>query len=167
MRLPSGRIYCCKICNVDIAFADDCISKCFRGSKGAAYLFTSCVNVFASEKSREEHFTTGRHVVTDIFCTCCNQLLGWKYLVAFEKSQKYKEGKFILDKVSIVKHALWDTVNVPTGSAAGAGDDDNEPPIVVPVAAGNFVPAAFNVHNVAMPDDDGDAPEDDFVSASL
>lgn len=27
LRLPSGRVYCCNVCNVDIAFADDCISK--------------------------------------------------------------------------------------------------------------------------------------------
>lgn len=30
-------------------------------------------------------------------------LSGWKYIVAYESSQKYKEGKWILDKVSLRK----------------------------------------------------------------
>ena len=34
--------------------------------------------------------TTGLHTVQDIFCTSCQQLVGWKYERAFEKSQKYK-----------------------------------------------------------------------------
>lgn len=55
------------------------------------------------ERSREEQFTTGRHVVSDIFCACCNSLLGWKYIVAFEATQKYKEGKFIMDKSSLAR----------------------------------------------------------------
>lgn len=29
--------------------------------------------------------------------------LGWKYVEAFEESQKYKEGKFILEKAMIMK----------------------------------------------------------------
>ncbi len=32
-------------------------------------------------------------------CITCNSVLGWKYEVAYEESQKYKEGKFILEKV--------------------------------------------------------------------
>jgi len=42
--------------------------------------------------------TTGLHTVCDIFCVACGAILGWKYLVAFDKSQRYKEGKFILDR---------------------------------------------------------------------
>jgi hypothetical protein len=122
LRLPSDRVYRCRICHVDLAFVDDCISKvrvptehgkpkltaqfshapqAFRGSRGPAYLFTGCVNVICNERSREEHFTTGRHVVCDIFCGCCMNLLGWKYIVAYESSQKYKEGKYIIDKSAI------------------------------------------------------------------
>ncbi len=77
--------------------------------------------------------TSGRHTVADIYCNCCQQLVGWKYVLftythllasafgcqyhvirlsqklfnpiywlwqesAYEKSQKYKEGKFILER---------------------------------------------------------------------
>lgn len=41
--------------------------------------------------------TTGMHTVSDIYCNCCHQIVGWKYERAYEKSQKYKEGKFILE----------------------------------------------------------------------
>lgn len=41
--------------------------------------------------------TTGRHVVRDISCQGCNEVVGWKYDKAYEASEKYKEGKFILE----------------------------------------------------------------------
>ena len=43
--------------------------------------------------------TTGRHVVRDIACRQCNETVGWKYDKAYEASEKYKEGKFILEAV--------------------------------------------------------------------
>ena len=46
---------------------------------------------------------TGLHTVADVFCCDCCQVLGWKYERAYEESQKYKEGKFILEKSKIVK----------------------------------------------------------------
>ena len=46
---------------------------------------------------------TGLHVVADIYCNGCETRLGWKYVEAFEESQKYKEGKFILEKAMILK----------------------------------------------------------------
>lgn len=41
--------------------------------------------------------TTGRHLVRDIACRQCSENVGWKYDKAFEQSEKYKEGKFILE----------------------------------------------------------------------
>eukprot|EP01018_Ginkgo_biloba_P025900 Gb_25487 [translate_table: standard] len=46
--------------------------------------------------------TTGMHTVGDIFCSCCGQIVGWKYEVAHEMSQKYKEGKFILERAKMI-----------------------------------------------------------------
>jgi rRNA maturation protein Nop10 len=34
----------------------------------------------------------------DIHCTQCGKVVGWKYVKAFESSQKYKEGRYILEK---------------------------------------------------------------------
>jgi len=37
------------------------------------------VNVTTGEAS-ERQMTTGKHVVRDIFCVRCGELLGWKYV---------------------------------------------------------------------------------------
>lgn len=68
----------------------------FRGQHGKAYLFNKVVNVLNSEPS-ERNMTTGRHVVRDITCGGCGEVVGWKYDKAYEPSEKYKEGKFILE----------------------------------------------------------------------
>lgn len=68
----------------------------FRGQHGKAYLFNTVVNVDSSEPN-ERNMTTGRHVVRDIHCRGCNTCVGWKYDKAYESSEKYKEGKFILE----------------------------------------------------------------------
>lgn len=54
------------------------------------------VNIESGEPS-ERSMTTGRHVVRDIMCRMCGEVVGWKYDKAFEPSEKYKEGKFILE----------------------------------------------------------------------
>jgi hypothetical protein len=46
---------------------------------------------------------TGLHVVADIYCNCCQQILGWKYEEAFEEKEKYKEGKYIIEKAKMTK----------------------------------------------------------------
>jgi hypothetical protein len=69
----------------------------FRGQHGKAYLFNTVVNVTHSD-AVERNMTTGRHIVRDIFCRQCAELVGWKYDKAYESSEKYKEGKFILEE---------------------------------------------------------------------
>ncbi|OWZ60750.1 protein yippee-like 3 [Cryptococcus neoformans] len=46
---------------------------------------------------------TGRHTVRDIYCRVCHTTLGWKYDFAFEHDQKYKEGKYILEREMITE----------------------------------------------------------------
>lgn len=31
--------------------------------------------------------TTGKHTVADIYCNCCQQIVGWKYVSLLSKSQ--------------------------------------------------------------------------------
>lgn len=70
---------------------------------------------------------TGQHVVADVHCADCTALVGWKYvrrlsywpltersprplfpqLSAQEASQKYKEGRFVLEKARILKESGW------------------------------------------------------------
>ncbi|GAB5593375.1 hypothetical protein Unana1_08275 [Umbelopsis nana] len=42
--------------------------------------------------------TTGKHTITTVFCCQCDTEVGWRYIKAFEESQKYKEGACILEK---------------------------------------------------------------------
>lgn len=72
------------------------LQKSFRGQHGKAYLFHSVVNILYGPPS-ERNMTTGRHVVRDIACRGCNNTVGWTYDKAYEQSEKYKEGKFILE----------------------------------------------------------------------
>ncbi|KAJ6982950.1 hypothetical protein NC653_025922 [Populus alba x Populus x berolinensis] len=58
------------------------------------------VNVFAGEKE-ERMMITGLHTVADIFCVGCGSIVGWKYETAHEKSQKYKEGKSVLERFKV------------------------------------------------------------------
>lgn len=68
----------------------------FRGQHGKAYLFNTVVNTTQSE-AVERNMTTGRHQVRDVVCKQCKETVGWKYDKAYEASEKYKEGKFILE----------------------------------------------------------------------
>ena len=49
------------------------------------------------DEAAERNMTTGRHIVRDIICKQCGDVVGWKYDKAYEQSEKYKEGKFILE----------------------------------------------------------------------
>lgn len=75
---------------------------CFQGRHGRAFLFSHAMNIGVGPKE-DRQLTTGLHTVADIHCADCHQVLGWKYERAYEASQKYKEGKFILEKSKIVK----------------------------------------------------------------
>jgi hypothetical protein len=46
---------------------------------------------------------TGLHTVVDVACSQCHEGLGWRYEKAYEQSQKYKEGKFVLEKVKVMR----------------------------------------------------------------
>ncbi|XP_059667974.1 protein yippee-like [Cornus florida] len=96
-----GDVYSCKHCKTHLALTDDVISKSFHCRHGKAYLFDKVVNVTAGEKE-ERMMMTGLHTVVDIFCVACGSIVGWKYEAAHEKSQKYKEGKFILERFKVL-----------------------------------------------------------------
>ncbi|XVE69405.1 hypothetical protein DITRI_Ditri09bG0149800 [Diplodiscus trichospermus] len=91
-----GKFYSCKHCKTHLALCEDLLSKSFHCRNGKAYLFNKLVNVSAGEKE-DRLMMTGMHTVADIFCVGCGSNLGWKIETAYENSQKYKEGKFVLD----------------------------------------------------------------------
>mmetsp|Transcript_4260 Transcript_4260/g.11905 ORF Transcript_4260/g.11905 Transcript_4260/m.11905 type:complete len:114 (+) Transcript_4260:67-408(+) len=101
--LSSGsRIYVCKDCGTHLCYHKDRVSKSFQGRHGKAYLFNRCVNTYLGEEE-DRLLITGLHTVCDVYCMCCDSVLGWQYLKAFESSQRYKEGKVIIEKAKMVK----------------------------------------------------------------
>jgi len=74
----------------------------FQGRHGRAYLFNNVVNVTLGP-TVSRVLITGLHTVADIYCSSCQSVLGWKYEQAFEESQKYKEGKYIIEKAKMTK----------------------------------------------------------------
>lgn len=95
-----GNAYSCKFCRTHLGLAADIISKNFHSKHGKAYLFSRVVNV-TSGINEDRMMMTGLHTVSDIFCVGCGSIVGWKYEAAHEKSQRYKEGKFILERFKV------------------------------------------------------------------
>ncbi|KYO29490.1 protein yippee-like 3 [Alligator mississippiensis] len=101
------RRYSCRHCQAHLASHDALVSKSFQGSQGRAYLFDSVVNV-GWGPAQQRVLLTGLHAVADIHCQRCRTPLGWRYEQAYESSQKYKEGKFIIELSHMVKDNGWD-----------------------------------------------------------
>ncbi|KAF5383495.1 hypothetical protein D9757_006097 [Collybiopsis confluens] len=103
--------YACATCSAIIAgsysaLQDELISKAFSGRDGRGYLMHSAVNVKLGSKE-DRPLLTGIHSVADVFCVGCNERLGWYYHHASEYTQKYKEGKYLLEKEKIIKDNAW------------------------------------------------------------
>ncbi|KAI5060968.1 hypothetical protein GOP47_0023473, partial [Adiantum capillus-veneris] len=77
-KMNGPRLYSCSKCRRSIAFHDDIISKAFQGKKGRAYLFTDVSRVELGPKV-DRPLLTGLHMVSDIKCSNCHELLGWKF----------------------------------------------------------------------------------------
>mmetsp|Transcript_9372 Transcript_9372/g.42712 ORF Transcript_9372/g.42712 Transcript_9372/m.42712 type:complete len:114 (+) Transcript_9372:112-453(+) len=105
-KLTGNRIYSCSFCRNHNAYHDDIISKAFQGRHGRAYLFNDVANITLGGKE-DRLLMTGLHTVRDVFCATCSSLLGWKYDFAYEQSQKYKEGKFIVEKAMVLHEGGW------------------------------------------------------------
>jgi len=93
-------VYTCVDCQSHHLNSDAVISKAFQGRGGKAYLVEQVVN-FWKGPTTERRLMTGLHLVADIYCAGCGTLFGWTYERAFDPSQKYKEGKFVVEKTKV------------------------------------------------------------------
>lgn len=73
-----------------------------QAKSGPAYMFREAMNIVVGQK-HEKQLITGNFMIADIYCANCRQELGWKYIRAFSDRQKYKEGRFIIEKANILK----------------------------------------------------------------
>mmetsp|Transcript_23675 Transcript_23675/g.40418 ORF Transcript_23675/g.40418 Transcript_23675/m.40418 type:complete len:307 (+) Transcript_23675:257-1177(+) len=113
--LDGPQVYTCGNCRTHLTSHDDIISKSFHGRHGRAYLFDQCVNI-TTGPSEDRFLITGLHSVCDIFCKRCQTLVGWTYAKAYEPSQKYKEGKFIIEKMFLhLEESDYYDVDRPAG----------------------------------------------------
>lgn len=105
---PGGRrLFSCSNCNTCLTNRDELISIRFTGATGPAYLFNRVVNLIHGPVEKRV-MLTGCHMVRDVTCKKCEVKLGWMYEFASEDSQRYKEGKVILEKALIVESDGFD-----------------------------------------------------------
>ncbi|KAI8068467.1 yippee-like 1-like protein [Gongronella butleri] len=95
-------LYTCSRCHAHLAYQEHILSRAYHGQTGRALLVTHVENVLVGVGERKM-LMTGMHTVADISCSNCHTQLGWKYLHAYEPSQKFKENKFILERRRIIK----------------------------------------------------------------
>ncbi|KAF8894340.1 yippee-domain-containing protein [Gymnopilus junonius] len=105
--------YSCSKCSAVIVLQDELISKSFSGRDGRGYLMQSATNVKLGRKE-DRSLLTGVHTVADVYCLGCNDRLGWFYHKASDHTQKYKEGKYLLEREKLIKENNWVLDDPPT-----------------------------------------------------
>ncbi|CAD8075834.1 unnamed protein product [Paramecium sonneborni] len=100
--LDGNRVYVCKKCRIHLTNYENRISKNFKGGTGQAYLFDKGINYHVG-LPQDKDLLTGKHTVQDLMCNGCDYIIGWKYIKAFRESEKYKEGKIIIEKYFVEK----------------------------------------------------------------
>lgn len=101
--LDSMNLYICKDCRTHLSSKTHVISKNFKGKYGRSFLMHKMVNV-SEGPSEEKILLTGVHIVKDVYCKGCKAYAGWTYVRAYEISEQYKEGKYILERNQVLKH---------------------------------------------------------------
>lgn len=64
-------------------------------------------------------------MVRDVTCKMCEVKLGWIYEYATEESQRYKEGRVILEKAHITEKSGLAAESTATSSASSVVSSDN------------------------------------------
>eukprot|EP00158_Paraphelidium_tribonemae_P000978 Partr_v1_DN23781_c0_g1_i4_m52801 putative Yippee-like len=90
----------CQRCSTHLSVAEDIISKQFHGNFGQAYLMNAVINIYEGP-GQDRQMATGLHLVHTIYCKTCENILGWRYEKAYDSTQKYKEGKYVLEATHI------------------------------------------------------------------
>uniref|UniRef100_A0A914XEG4 Yippee domain-containing protein n=1 Tax=Plectus sambesii TaxID=2011161 RepID=A0A914XEG4_9BILA len=100
--LGGTRLFSCANCDTFLTNRGELVSTRFTGATGRAFLFDKVVNLEYSEV-QDRIMLTGRHMVRDVSCKRCKTKLGWMYEFATDESQKYKEGRVILERALVTE----------------------------------------------------------------
>lgn len=143
----------CTECSTDLALKSQIVSKGFTGRHGRALLVAPSSDVpggglanIRIGRSEDRQLVTGWHVVADISCVICCKKLGWKYVDATEKSQRYKVGKYILETERVTLFRSW-------GDAPNDGDN----------AENSFDSGLHREADIVFDSDDEDECDDIFA----
>ncbi|KAI9296322.1 peptidylprolyl isomerase, partial [Neoconidiobolus thromboides FSU 785] len=90
--LCGSSTYGCSNCDTPLFTKDNILNESFN-KKSQPQLINKIYNI--TEGNIElRPMVSGIHKVVDLYCIYCDNLLGWKYVHAFDYNQKYKEGKY-------------------------------------------------------------------------
>ncbi|TNY21185.1 hypothetical protein DMC30DRAFT_446414 [Rhodotorula diobovata] len=114
--------YRCSTCTLELALQDELVSRSFQGSSGPAYLWRTVINADVGPKESKQ-LLSGKHLIAPLTCRGCSTEVGWKYFVSPDSTQRYKEGKCILEKGKIYKAR---TATFSDNKWSVDDDDDDE-----------------------------------------
>jgi len=106
-RLEAEEVYACRTCHTHLTTTNLLVSKHFTGKTGKAFLFSKVYNYTVGPEQQRE-LLTGKHICGDIYCVCCLNNIGWTYMYAYDESERYKIGKFILEKALVERIQVKD-----------------------------------------------------------
>ncbi|KAK6117744.1 hypothetical protein DH2020_044422 [Rehmannia glutinosa] len=95
-------LYSCRNCRNPVALHHDLLSKKFMAKSGQAYMFAHAMNIVVGPKE-DKQLITGYYTIANIFCSKCGVEMGWTYVRAFDAREKFKEGRYIVEKAKISK----------------------------------------------------------------
>ncbi|ODQ63345.1 yippee-like protein [Nadsonia fulvescens var. elongata DSM 6958] len=95
-------IFGCRACQTHLGLQAEVISDNFSGRHGDASLMGNVVNVYLGPREKKQ-LRTGLFTVCDLHCEVCETVVGWKYVDAHRDTEKYKVGKYILERALVVE----------------------------------------------------------------
>lgn len=93
-----------------------CVTECKRTLHADLVLVCYQVVNLQYSEVQDRVMLTGRHMVRDVSCKNCNSKLGWIYEFATEDSQRYKEGRVILER-ALVRESEGFEEHVPSDTS--------------------------------------------------
>ncbi|KAF9811499.1 hypothetical protein IEO21_06583 [Rhodonia placenta] len=123
----------CKACRASIVSRSSVITEDgFRGYHGKAALVTDAPNTSPAAPSIML-MDTGAHTIAELACASCAAYLGWRVLRAHELSEKWKEGRCILELALLAPLPLRPLPTpVPRPSSAPSATTPAPPPASSP-----------------------------------
>eukprot|EP00440_Ansanella_granifera_P005571 gb/GFBE01006051.1/.p1 GENE.gb/GFBE01006051.1/~~gb/GFBE01006051.1/.p1 ORF type:complete len:551 (+),score=70.55 gb/GFBE01006051.1/:1-1653(+) len=121
-------VYHCTRCRSPILRTKDIVSTNYHGARGPAFLVNQLYNTVVDRAPYSAAFVTGAYSVCDVACAGCSIQLAKKYMDAREPSNRFKIGKFLLERTMVFAPQCCSTGNGAGGSdRSGSSVERNSP----------------------------------------